>query len=82
MLDAILDSPAIAGFCYTQLTDTGQETNGLLTADRIPKLDPETVRAITARPSDAIPGDITTHMRNARGVTPFASPATEGTSGT
>ncbi len=29
LLDAILDSPAIAGFCYTQLTDTGQETNGL-----------------------------------------------------
>jgi beta-galactosidase/beta-glucuronidase len=49
LVDAILDSPAIAGFCYTQLTDTAQETNGLLTADRVPKLDPEAVRAITAR---------------------------------
>jgi hypothetical protein len=49
LVDAILDSPAIAGFCYTQLTDTAQETNGLLTADRVPKLDPEAVRSITAR---------------------------------
>jgi hypothetical protein len=54
---AVLDSPLIAGFCYTQLTDTEQETNGLLTADRTPKLDPEIVRAITTRPSKAIPGD-------------------------
>jgi beta-galactosidase/beta-glucuronidase len=26
-----------AGFCYTQLTDTFQEANGLFTADRVPK---------------------------------------------
>jgi beta-galactosidase/beta-glucuronidase len=49
LVDAILDSPAIAGFCYTQLTDTAQETNGLLTANREPKLDPQAVRTITAR---------------------------------
>ena len=48
LVEAILDSPALAGFCYTQLTDTAQETNGLLTADRVPKLDPAAVRAITA----------------------------------
>jgi beta-galactosidase/beta-glucuronidase len=47
LVAAILASPAIAGFCYTQLTDTGQETNGLLTEDRQPKLDPSVVRAIT-----------------------------------
>jgi len=81
LLDAILDSPAVAGFCYTQLTDTGQETNGLLTADRAPKLDVVAVRAITARPSAAIPGDITTYRQNARGVTPFAA-VTEGATGT
>ena len=57
LVSAVLDSPAIAGFCYTQLTDTEQETNGLLRADRTPKLDPEIVRAITSRPSRAIPGD-------------------------
>ena len=27
----------LAGFCYTQLTDIEQETNGLLTYDRKPK---------------------------------------------
>jgi len=72
LVGALLDSPAIAGFCYTQLTDTGQETNGLLTEDREPKLDPAAVRAITGRPSAALPGDIVTHMQNTRGVTPFA----------
>jgi hypothetical protein len=29
---------ALSGFCYTQLTDTYQEANGLLHADRTPKL--------------------------------------------
>jgi beta-galactosidase/beta-glucuronidase len=57
LVTAVLDSPSIAGFCYTQLTDTEQETNGLLRADRSSKLDPELVRAITSRPSKAIPGD-------------------------
>jgi len=51
LIDAILNSPAIAGFCYTQLTDTGQETSGLLTAEREPKLDPAAVREITGRAS-------------------------------
>ena len=57
LVGAVLDSPALAGFCYTQLTDTEQETNGLLRADRTSKLDPDLVRAITSRPSRAIPGD-------------------------
>jgi len=35
----------ISGFCYTQLTDTGQETNGLLYADRTPKVPVEHIRA-------------------------------------
>lgn len=30
---------SLAGFCYTQLTDTFQERNGLLTMDRTPKAD-------------------------------------------
>ena len=57
LVSAVLDSPSLAGFCYTQLTDTEQETNGLLRADRSPKLDPAAVHAITSRPSKAIPGD-------------------------
>ncbi len=73
LVDAVLDSPVIMGFCYTQLTDTGQETNGLVTADRAPKLDPAVVRSITSRPSAAIPGDVVEYMHSARGVSPFAA---------
>jgi len=34
------------GFCYTQLTDVEQETNGLLTSDHRYKFDPEEIRRI------------------------------------
>ena len=37
--NAIGKIPAIAGICYTQLTDVEQEVNGLLTYDRKPKFD-------------------------------------------
>jgi beta-galactosidase/beta-glucuronidase len=72
LVDAILDSPAIAGFCYTQLTDTEQETNGLLTANREPKLDPATVRPITERISASVPGDVIRRMQEAHDITSFA----------
>ena len=36
---AAVHRSALAGFCYTQLTDTFQEQNGLLTMDRRPKGD-------------------------------------------
>ena len=36
--------PAIAGICYTQLTDVEQEINGLLTYDRKPKFDVKALR--------------------------------------
>jgi hypothetical protein len=65
LISAVLDSPSIAGFCYTQLTDTEQESNGLLRADRTPKLDPEIVSAITSRPSKAIPGDFIAAVQEA-----------------
>jgi beta-galactosidase/beta-glucuronidase len=71
LIGAILDCPTIAGFCYTQLTDTEQETNGLLNADRTPKLDLEVVRAITRRPSKAIPGEVLTNIQLAAEVTAF-----------
>jgi hypothetical protein len=41
---ALRRSPAVAGFCYTQLTDTYQEANGLLTEDRVPKAPIEAIR--------------------------------------
>ncbi|WP_375425757.1 glycoside hydrolase family 2 protein [uncultured Friedmanniella sp.] len=43
---ALQSSPALAGFCYTQLTDTLQEANGLTDAERRPKLDVARIRAI------------------------------------
>src|SRR5436190_7862761 len=57
-VEAILACPTILGFCYTQFTDTAQETNGLLTADRQHKLDPARVRAINTAPSMAIPSEV------------------------
>jgi len=57
LVNALLDSPAIAGFCYTQLADTLQEKNGLVTEKREPKLDPAVVRRITRRPAAAVPAD-------------------------
>lgn len=46
LLDAVRDCEPLVGFCWTQLTDTGQETNGLLHADRSPKLPMETLRRL------------------------------------
>ncbi len=71
IIGAILECPTIAGFCYTQLTDTEQETNGLLLTDRSPKLDIEAVRAINRRPSKCIPGELLANMQSAAEVTSF-----------
>jgi beta-galactosidase/beta-glucuronidase len=38
LVAAVRSSQFLAGFCYTQLTDTLQEANGLLTEDREPKI--------------------------------------------
>jgi hypothetical protein len=62
LVGALLDSTALAGFCYTQLTDTEQETNGLLDAQRKPKLDIERVREITIRASRATPPEETMNL--------------------
>jgi len=45
LFEALQDSPVLAGFCYTQLTDTLQEANGLADQWRKPKLPIETIRA-------------------------------------
>jgi hypothetical protein len=39
-----------SGFCYTQFTDTYQEANGLLSADRVPKFPLERMRRATRGP--------------------------------
>lgn len=40
-VENILKTPSFCGYCYTQLTDVYQETNGLLRMDRTPKAEPE-----------------------------------------
>jgi beta-galactosidase/beta-glucuronidase len=49
MCSALLDNPAMFGYCYTQLTDVHQEQNGIYTFDRHPKFALERLRAIQKR---------------------------------
>ena len=46
MVAAIRGAGFFVGHCYTQLSDVQQEINGLVTADRKPKVDPAKVKAI------------------------------------
>lgn len=55
LMAGIHDSTALAGYCYTQLTDTLQETNGLVGADRVPKLPVDELRAIMVGPRGSQP---------------------------
>lgn len=48
LVAAAVDS-GLAGYCYTQFTDTEQEINGLLTPDRQPKIPLAELRAILTR---------------------------------
>jgi beta-galactosidase/beta-glucuronidase len=43
---AARESAGLAGWCFTQLTDTAQETNGLADENRVPKLPVERIRAM------------------------------------
>ncbi len=52
LLSVVRNLPALAGFCYTQLTDTYQEANGLLYADRTPKASEEDIAAATSGAHD------------------------------
>jgi beta-galactosidase/beta-glucuronidase len=46
LVGAVRSSAPLVGYCYTQLADTGQETNGLVFEDRRPKAPLEELRAI------------------------------------
>jgi len=46
LMEGIASLKFVAGFCYTQLTDIEQETNGLLTFNRRPKVDPQLIADI------------------------------------
>lgn len=49
LTDVLLDNPRIMGFCYTQLYDIEQETNGLYDYDRRPKFDMDIFKEINSR---------------------------------
>jgi Glycosyl hydrolases family 2, TIM barrel domain len=53
LLRVIRSLPLLAGYCYTQFTDTYQEANGLLFADRRPKIPIETIALATRGPQSA-----------------------------
>ncbi len=48
LLETVRRLPALTGFCYTQLTDTFQEANGLLYIDRRPKASLELIAEATS----------------------------------
>jgi beta-galactosidase/beta-glucuronidase len=47
LLHVVNTTAMFSGFCYTQFADTFQEANGLLCADRTPKIPMEQIRAAT-----------------------------------
>jgi len=50
---ALLQNPAVSGYCYTQLTDVYQEQNGLYTFDRRPKFDLARLRRAQLSPPES-----------------------------
>ena len=50
LLEVVRSLGLLAGFCYTQFCDTYQEANGLLRADRTPKIPLRRIAAATAGP--------------------------------
>jgi beta-galactosidase/beta-glucuronidase len=50
LLRVVRSLPLLAGFCYTQFTDTYQEANGLLYMDRTPKMPLEHIALATRGP--------------------------------
>ncbi len=49
LFDTVRSAPLFSGYCYTQFSDTFQEKNGLLTADRRPKLPLARIAEIVGR---------------------------------
>ena len=58
LLATVIQTALFSGFCYTQFADTFQEANGLLHADRTPKVPLERIRAATALSRTWIPGGV------------------------
>jgi len=56
LIIAVVNAPLFSGFCYTQFADTFQEINGLLFADRTPKIPLERIAEATRHSRTHIPG--------------------------
>jgi hypothetical protein len=52
----LVSAPGLSAAIYTQLTDVEQETNGLMTYDRLPKMDSYVIRSANRVPSGT-PGE-------------------------
>lgn len=58
LLQAVIHTALFSGFCYTQFADTFQEANGLLCADRTPKIPVEEIAKVTLVSRTYIPGGV------------------------
>lgn len=58
LLHTVIHTALFSGFCYTQFADTFQEANGLLNADRTPKIPLERIQAVTSLSRTYIPGGV------------------------
>lgn len=55
LIEVVRTTAMFSGFCYTQFADTFQESNGLLTADRIPKFALEKIEAAVRGQAPLLP---------------------------
>jgi beta-galactosidase/beta-glucuronidase len=58
VMDTVIHTALFSGFCYTQFADTFQEANGLLCADRTPKIPIEDIAKATRVSRTYIPGGV------------------------
>jgi hypothetical protein len=58
LMETVIHTALFSGFCYTQFSDTFQEANGLLYADRTPKIPLERIRQAVSRSRTWIPGGV------------------------
>ena len=58
LMEVVTHTALFSGYCYTQFADTFQEANGLLTADRVPKIPMEKIAAATGISRTYIPGGV------------------------
>ena len=58
LLEVVIHTVLFSGFCYTQFADTFQEANGLLCANRTPKLPLAEIARLTTRQRSHIAGGV------------------------